>query len=272
MQYASWLSVNGNSTYVEKSLWPIIRLDLDYVAANWRQSTSVSFIVPRRRANEACLRFDLWEEINSTSFFTTAVQHRALREGSELAFRLERHAESRDYDIQAEGVLCFMQVCSGPFSESLYFPDMMNSTPSRFGIPATHTSLPTRAVDAPVWIRIRCSRQSTHLTLLPAATPSHSSHARTVPWPISGNTSIRSARSIPSTSRRRRATPLRRGDIPRTSTLVGMYVRRAVCTSRGSADLTFFFLTNSRGTSRLLPSRSNCTTRFSHGTASAQSR
>jgi len=86
------LLMNGNSTYVEKSLWPIIRLDLDYVAANWRQST-----------------FDLWEEINSTSFFTTAVQHRSLREGSELAFRLERYAEGRDYDTQADGVLCFMQ-------------------------------------------------------------------------------------------------------------------------------------------------------------------
>jgi len=55
------------------------------------------------------LRFDLWEEINSTSFFTTAVQHRSLREGSSLASRLERLAESRDYDIQADGVLCFMQ-------------------------------------------------------------------------------------------------------------------------------------------------------------------
>lgn len=92
MQYAGWLLENGNGTYVEKSLWPIIRLDLDYVAANWRQST-----------------FDLWEEINSTSFFTTAVQHRSLREGSSLAFKLERHAESRVYDTQANGVLCFMQ-------------------------------------------------------------------------------------------------------------------------------------------------------------------
>ncbi|KAF8271977.1 Six-hairpin glycosidase-like protein [Lactarius quietus] len=92
IQYAGWLLKNGNLTYVEKSLWPIIRLDLDYVAANWRQST-----------------FDLWEEINSTSFFTTAVQHRSLREGSSLASRLERLAESRDYDIQADGVLCFMQ-------------------------------------------------------------------------------------------------------------------------------------------------------------------
>lgn len=92
IQYAGWLLKNGNSTYVEKSLWPIIRLDLDYVAANWRQPT-----------------FDLWEEINSTSFFTAAVQHRSLREGSAFASTLERHAESHTYDTQADSVLCFMQ-------------------------------------------------------------------------------------------------------------------------------------------------------------------
>lgn len=30
MQYAEWLLKNGNSTYVEKSLWPVNQLDLDY--------------------------------------------------------------------------------------------------------------------------------------------------------------------------------------------------------------------------------------------------
>jgi glucoamylase len=134
MQYAGWLLENGNGTYVEKSLWPIIRLDLDYVAANWRQSTSVSSIIPWCRANEPCLRFDLWEEINSTSFFTTAVQHRSLREGSSLAFKLERYAESRVYDTQANGVLCFMQVCSGPCSEYFTFSDM-NATAQSFWNP-----------------------------------------------------------------------------------------------------------------------------------------
>ena len=37
-------------------------------------------------------------------------------------------------------------------------------------------------------------------------------------------------------------------------------------------SLFLFFLTNSRGTSRLSPSLSNCTVLFSHGTSSAQSR
>jgi glucoamylase len=40
MQYAEWLLKNGNSTYVEKSLWPVIQLDLDYVATYWREPTS----------------------------------------------------------------------------------------------------------------------------------------------------------------------------------------------------------------------------------------
>ena len=35
MQYA----VLGNSTYVERSLWPIIQLDLDHVAAYWKHPT-----------------------------------------------------------------------------------------------------------------------------------------------------------------------------------------------------------------------------------------
>jgi glucoamylase len=105
MQYAGWLLENGNSTYVEKSLWPIIRLDLDYVAANWRQSTSVGSILSGCRANETCTRFDLWEEINSTSFFTTAVQHRSLREGSSLASILERHVESDAYTAKRRGTL-----------------------------------------------------------------------------------------------------------------------------------------------------------------------
>lgn len=121
MQYAGWLLENENTTYVEKSLWPIIRLDLDYVAANWRQSTSVSSIAPWYRANEQCFRFDLWEEINSSSFFTTVVQHRSLREGSSLASKLQRHDESRVYNSQADGILCFMQVCSDPFTECFTF-------------------------------------------------------------------------------------------------------------------------------------------------------
>ena len=45
-QYAEWLLETGNSSYVERSLWPVIQLDLDYVATYRRQSTSVHFPHP----------------------------------------------------------------------------------------------------------------------------------------------------------------------------------------------------------------------------------
>ncbi|KAF8133705.1 glycoside hydrolase family 15 protein [Boletus edulis] len=66
--YANWLIADGNTSHVTGALWPVLRLDLDYVANNWNQTT-----------------FDLWEELDSSSFFTTAVQHRALRQGASLA-------------------------------------------------------------------------------------------------------------------------------------------------------------------------------------------
>jgi len=90
--YANWLLKNGNSTYVTSQLWPAIKLDLDYVAQNWNQST-----------------FDLWEEVNSSSFFTTAVQHRALREGVTLGTAIGQTSGNSGYNTQAANALCFMQ-------------------------------------------------------------------------------------------------------------------------------------------------------------------
>lgn len=58
-------------------------------------------------------RFDLWEEVSSSSFFTTAVQHRALREGSTLATAIGQ--SSSTYDTQAANLLCFLQVIGARF-------------------------------------------------------------------------------------------------------------------------------------------------------------
>ncbi|TFY76736.1 hypothetical protein EWM64_g7278, partial [Hericium alpestre] len=88
--YANWLLDNKNAT--AETLWPIIELDLNYVAADWNQTT-----------------FDLWEEVQGSSFFTTAVQHRALREGSALATRLGQTSVVENYDTQADNILCFLQ-------------------------------------------------------------------------------------------------------------------------------------------------------------------
>lgn len=57
-------------------------------------------------------RFDLWEEVESKSFYTTAVQHRALREGAILAKELGETKAAARYVEQADNLLCFLQVCS----------------------------------------------------------------------------------------------------------------------------------------------------------------
>ncbi|KAA1469683.1 glucoamylase [Dentipellis sp. KUC8613] len=92
MTYANWLLDNGNSSYVKASLWPIIQLDVDYVAQNWNKTT-----------------FDLWEEVSSSSFFTTAVQYRALRQGATLASKLMNTAQNATYSTQATKAFAFMQ-------------------------------------------------------------------------------------------------------------------------------------------------------------------
>lgn len=38
INYANWLIDDGNSSWVTNNLWPVIKLDLDYVANNWNQS------------------------------------------------------------------------------------------------------------------------------------------------------------------------------------------------------------------------------------------
>ena len=92
--YANWLIENGNTSYATNTLWPVIQLDLDYVANNWNQTT-----------------FDLWEELDSSSFFTSAVQHRALRQGASLATAIGQTSSASAYTTQADNILCFIQVC-----------------------------------------------------------------------------------------------------------------------------------------------------------------
>jgi len=92
MIYANWLIKNGNITWVADNLWPVIKLDLDYVQSYWNRST-----------------FDLWEETDSSSFFTTTVQHRALRQGVTLAAALGDFDAAFEYIAQAYSLLCFLQ-------------------------------------------------------------------------------------------------------------------------------------------------------------------
>ncbi|GAM40713.1 glucoamylase GlaA [Talaromyces pinophilus] len=90
IDFGNWLLDNGYSSYAISNIWPIVRNDLSYVAQYWSQSG-----------------YDLWEEVNSMSFFTVANQHRALVEGSTFAGRVG--ASCSWCDSQAPQILCYMQ-------------------------------------------------------------------------------------------------------------------------------------------------------------------
>ncbi|KAI1084431.1 carbohydrate-binding module family 20 protein [Whalleya microplaca] len=90
MEYADWLLANGYESTVTDVIWPIVKNDLAYVAQYWNQSG-----------------FDLWEEVQGSSFFTVAAQHRSLVQGSGLATTLGESPD--DYDAVAPQILCFQQ-------------------------------------------------------------------------------------------------------------------------------------------------------------------
>ncbi|KAF5360945.1 hypothetical protein D9756_004876 [Leucocoprinus leucothites] len=92
IQYANWLISNGNASYAIDKVWPVIKLDLDYSATNWNKTG-----------------FDLWEEVSSSSFFTTAVQLRALREGAILAAEIGQSTAVEEYNRQIPDIYCFLQ-------------------------------------------------------------------------------------------------------------------------------------------------------------------
>lgn len=91
--FANKLIAESNTTYVRNTLWPILLLDLNYVSNNWNSTG-----------------FDLWEEVDAASFFTTAVQHRALRQGITLATALgDPSTTVATWTAQADNIFCFLQ-------------------------------------------------------------------------------------------------------------------------------------------------------------------
>lgn len=89
MTYSNFLIKNGGTTEATTNIWPIIANDLSYVGQYWNQTG-----------------FDLWEEIQGSSFFTIQNQHRALAEGAQLATTLGVTCTGCD---QAPQLLCFLQ-------------------------------------------------------------------------------------------------------------------------------------------------------------------
>lgn len=88
--YARYLISKGQTSTVKSIIWPIVQNDLSYVTQYWNQTT-----------------FDLWEEVDSSSFFTTGVQYRSLIEGSALASQLGTSCPN--CASQAPLILCFFQ-------------------------------------------------------------------------------------------------------------------------------------------------------------------
>ncbi|CAL5871099.1 uncharacterized protein PFLUO_LOCUS5345 [Penicillium psychrofluorescens] len=90
MAYGTYLINNGQTSLAKTNIWPIVENDLNYVAQYWNQTG-----------------YDLWEEIQGSSFFTIAVQHRSLVSGSTFAQSLGESCTG--CDSQAPQVLCFLQ-------------------------------------------------------------------------------------------------------------------------------------------------------------------
>jgi len=88
--YGKHLMAAGQQSVVKSNIWPVVQNDLSYVAEYWNQTG-----------------FDLWEEIEGSSFFTVAAQHRALVEGSAFAAALGQSCDG--CDSQAPQILCFLQ-------------------------------------------------------------------------------------------------------------------------------------------------------------------
>ncbi|KAG6007643.1 hypothetical protein E4U21_005724 [Claviceps maximensis] len=88
--YADWLLANGGSAEASRTVWPVIARDLAYAVAYWNRTG-----------------FDLWEEVNGSSFFTVAATHRALVQGAALAKALGEPCP--DCESTASQVLCFAQ-------------------------------------------------------------------------------------------------------------------------------------------------------------------
>ncbi|KAL3494141.1 Six-hairpin glycosidase-like protein [Aspergillus germanicus] len=91
IDFGWWLLSQGYHDVARDLVWPVVRNDLSYVTQYWNHSGG----------------FDIWEEIQGRSFFTLAVSHRALVEGSIFAGSLGRSC----YQCvpQAAQIRCLMQ-------------------------------------------------------------------------------------------------------------------------------------------------------------------
>ncbi|KAL2818000.1 putative glucoamylase precursor [Aspergillus cavernicola] len=87
--YGNYLINNDQEALAIANIWPIVQNDLAYVGQYWTGTT-----------------FDLWEEVEGSSFFTTAVQYKALVEGDAFATAVGGTCEACSVAPQ---ILCQLQ-------------------------------------------------------------------------------------------------------------------------------------------------------------------
>lgn len=130
MAYSRRLIANGGLNNVASAIWPIVSNDLNYIGQYWNRTG-----------------FDLWEEVDGSSFFTTAVQHRALVEGQALAEQIGNTCPA--CESQAPEVRCFLQ----SFWNGEFVTSNINAKTGRNGrdansiLAAIHTFDPNAACD-----------------------------------------------------------------------------------------------------------------------------
>ncbi|KAI0044584.1 glycoside hydrolase family 15 protein [Auriscalpium vulgare] len=93
IKYADWLlePAQKNGTWVADNLWPAINLDLQWISRTWNQSS-----------------YDLWwPPVWGGSYWTAALQYRALIAGARLGHKIGRDVV--DYPKKAALVLDYMQ-------------------------------------------------------------------------------------------------------------------------------------------------------------------
>ncbi|KAF4456896.1 Glucoamylase [Fusarium austroafricanum] len=111
--YANWLISHGDRSKAVNKVWPVIEKDLAYVTKFWNRTG-----------------YDLWEEVNGSSFFTLSATHRALVEGASLAKKLGKSCPT--CEANAPRVLCFLQ----SFWTGRYIDSNINVNDGRKGLDA----------------------------------------------------------------------------------------------------------------------------------------
>ncbi|KAK4949728.1 hypothetical protein LTR10_011570 [Elasticomyces elasticus] len=162
-------NLNETDTFLE-IYWPLILNDLNYVGQYWNQTG-----------------FDLWEEVQGSSFFTISVQHRALVQGALLAQQLNTTCAACD---QAPQILCFLQNNFWNSASGFLTADI-NTDIDRSGINADpilgsiHVFDANASCDAGSYQPCNSQMLATHKVLVDSF--------RNLNWPVNANASVGTA-------------------------------------------------------------------------------